>query len=47
MDIRETIIEAALKLLRKHGFGALSQPRILVTIVCEASEPLSAGLIQM
>ena len=28
MDIRETIIEAALKLLRKHGFGALSQPRI-------------------
>jgi AcrR family transcriptional regulator len=28
MDIREDIIEAALKLLRKHGFGALSQPRI-------------------
>ncbi len=28
MDIRETIIEAALKLLRKHGFAALSQPRI-------------------
>ena len=28
MDIRETIIEAALKLLRKQGFGALSQPRI-------------------
>lgn len=28
MDIRESIIEAALKLLRKHGFAALTQPRI-------------------
>lgn len=28
MDIRESIIEAALNLLRKHGFAALTQPRI-------------------
>lgn len=28
MDIRETIIEAALKLLKEKGFAALSQPRI-------------------
>ena len=28
MDIRETLIEAALKLLREQGFAALSQPRI-------------------
>ncbi len=28
MDIRETIVEASLKLLREHGFAALSQPRI-------------------
>lgn len=28
MDIRETIVEAALKLLRKNGFSALTQPRI-------------------
>lgn len=28
MDIREQIVEAALKLLRKHGFASLSQPRI-------------------
>ncbi len=28
MDIRETIIEAALKLLRRQGFASLSQPRI-------------------
>jgi len=28
MDIRETLIEGALKLLREQGFAALSQPRI-------------------
>lgn len=28
MDIRETIVEASLKLLREQGFAALSQPRI-------------------
>lgn len=28
MDIRETLIEASLKLLREQGFAALSQPRI-------------------
>lgn len=28
MDIRENIVDAALKLLRKQGFASLSQPRI-------------------
>ncbi len=28
MGIRENIIESGLKLLREHGFGALTQPRI-------------------
>ena len=28
MGIRESIIESALKVLRTHGFGALTQPRI-------------------